>query len=217
MSEPLTKDLYITAKKLGFPDKVIEELTGNALPAGMHRSAVYKMVDTCAAEFSAETPYFYSTYDDENEAAEFIDEHKDGKKTVIVFGAGPIRIGQGIEFDYASVHCVWSLKKAGYDVVIVNNNPETVSDRLRHRRPALFRAADERGCDEHHRDREAFRSRRRFRRSDRYKAHEVHERERRQHPRHKRRLDRRGGGSRALSSTSSSSCITSSAPRATRS
>ncbi len=126
-SEPLTKELYLTAKKLGFPDKVIEELTGNALPAGMHRSAVYKMVDTCAAEFSAETPYFYSTYDDENEAAEFIDEHKDGKKTVIVFGAGPIRIGQGIEFDYASVHCVWSLKKAGYDVVIVNNNPETVS------------------------------------------------------------------------------------------
>ena len=127
VSEPLTKELYLTAKKLGFPDKVIEELTGNALPAGMHRSAVYKMVDTCAAEFSAETPYFYSTYDDENEAAEFIDEHKDGKKTVIVFGAGPIRIGQGIEFDYASVHCVWSLKKAGYDVVIVNNNPETVS------------------------------------------------------------------------------------------
>ena len=126
-TEPLTKELYLTAKRLGFPDKVIEDLTGKPLPAGTHRSAVYKMVDTCAAEFSAETPYFYSTYDDENEAAEFINEHKDGKKTVIVFGAGPIRIGQGIEFDYASVHCVWSLKKAGYDVVIVNNNPETVS------------------------------------------------------------------------------------------
>ncbi len=120
--------LYLGAKKLGFPDKLIEELNGNKLPAGMHRSAVYKVVDTCAAEVSAETPYFYSTYDEENEAREFIDNHKDpAKKTVIVFGSGPIRIGQGIEFDYASVHCVWSLKKAGYDVVIVNNNPETVS------------------------------------------------------------------------------------------
>ena len=127
-TEPLTSELYLDAKKLGFPDKVIEELSGKPLPEGMHRRAVYKMVDTCAAEFSAETPYFYSTYDDENEAAEFIAEHKaPDKKTVIVFGAGPIRIGQGIEFDYASVHCVWSLKKAGYDVVIVNNNPETVS------------------------------------------------------------------------------------------
>ena len=127
-SETLTAELYHKAKKLGFPDKLIEELIGAPLSAGMHRRAVYKVVDTCAAEFSAETPYFYSTYDDENEAAEFIEEHKDpNKKTVIVFGSGPIRIGQGIEFDYASVHCVWSLKKAGYDVVIVNNNPETVS------------------------------------------------------------------------------------------
>lgn len=65
------------------------------------------MVDTCGAEFNAETPYFYSTYDEENEAAEFIAERNDPRKTVIVFGSGPIRIGQGIEFDYASVHCVW--------------------------------------------------------------------------------------------------------------
>ena len=85
------------------------------------------MVDTCAAEFPAETPYFYSTFDDENEAEEFKEHRADGKKTVIVFGSGPIRIGQGIEFDYASVHCVWALKRAGFDVVIVNNNPETVS------------------------------------------------------------------------------------------
>ena len=85
------------------------------------------MVDTCGAEFDAQTPYFYSCYDTENEAAEFIADHPSGKQTVIVFGSGPIRIGQGIEFDYASVHCVRSLKKAGYDVVIVNNNPETVS------------------------------------------------------------------------------------------
>lgn len=85
------------------------------------------MVDTCAAEFDAETPYFYSTFDEENEAEEFIKEKGSNKETVMVFGSGPIRIGQGIEFDYSSVHCVWSLKKAGYDVVIVNNNPETVS------------------------------------------------------------------------------------------
>ena len=87
----------------------------------------YKMVDTCGAEFDAETPYFYSTYGEEDEAASFIEEHRSGKPVVIVFGSGPIRIGQGIEFDYASVHCVWALKKAGYEVVIVNNNPETVS------------------------------------------------------------------------------------------
>lgn len=85
------------------------------------------MVDTCAAEFKAETPYFYSTYDTENEALEHIQTHGSGKPTVIVFGSGPIRIGQGIEFDYASVHCVWALKEAGYEVVIANNNPETVS------------------------------------------------------------------------------------------
>ncbi len=127
-SEDLTPALYHEAKVLGFPDKLIEEFSGKALPEGMHKCAVYKVVDTCAAEFSANTPYFYSTYDDENEAAEFIEKRKDpSKKTVIVFGSGPIRIGQGIEFDYASVHCVWSLKEAGYDVVIVNNNPETVS------------------------------------------------------------------------------------------
>ena len=87
----------------------------------------YKMVDTCAGEFKAETPYFYSTYDEENEARQFIDRTDTGKKKVIVFGSGPIRIGQGIEFDYCSVHCVWALKEMGYDAIICNNNPETVS------------------------------------------------------------------------------------------
>ena len=124
-TEPLTRDLYLTAKKFGYPDKVIERISGQALPC--HIPAVFKMVDTCGAEFNAETPYFYSTYDEENEAAEFIAERNDPRKTVIVFGSGPIRIGQGIEFDYASVHCVWSLREAGFQVVIVNNNPETVS------------------------------------------------------------------------------------------
>jgi carbamoyl-phosphate synthase large subunit len=121
----VSKETYLEAKKMGYPDKVIERISGEkvAEPA----LAVFKMVDTCAAEFAANTPYFYSTYDEEDEAAEFIAEQKQKKDTVIVFGSGPIRIGQGIEFDYASVHCVWALKEHGYDVVIVNNNPETVS------------------------------------------------------------------------------------------
>ncbi len=123
--EPLTDEKYLQAKRLGYLDKTIERLSGRRVTKP--RYASYKMVDTCAAEFSADTPYFYSTYDDENEAAEFIAAHESGKKKVLVFGSGPIRIGQGIEFDYCSVHCVWSLKEAGYEAVIINNNPETVS------------------------------------------------------------------------------------------
>ncbi len=121
----LTDELYLSAKKIGYPDKVIENISGVKIEKPAH--AVYKMVDTCAAEFSAETPYFYSTYDSEGEAAKFISHKGSDRKTVIVFGSGPIRIGQGIEFDYASVQCVWALKRQGFDVVIVNNNPETVS------------------------------------------------------------------------------------------
>jgi len=121
----ISEELYLRAKRLGFTDKSIERLTSAPVP--FHRRAVYKMVDTCAAEFAAETPYFYATYDDENEAEEFIKARGGDKERVIVFGSGPIRIGQGIEFDYASVHCVWTLKELGYDVVMVNNNPETVS------------------------------------------------------------------------------------------
>ncbi len=122
---PLTDDLYMEAKQYGFPDKVIQDLTG--LPEIKHIPACYRMVDTCSAEFAASTPYFYSSYGEEDEAEEFIQKHTTGKPVVMVFGSGPIRIGQGIEFDFASVHCVWSLKRAGYEVVIVNNNPETVS------------------------------------------------------------------------------------------
>ncbi len=121
----LTDELYRRGKLLGFLDKTIEKLTGSKVKEPM--VPVYKMVDTCAAEFKAETPYFYSTFDKDNEAEAFIKEKNSSNKTIIVFGSGPIRIGQGIEFDYASVHCVWALKKAGFDVVIVNNNPETVS------------------------------------------------------------------------------------------
>ena len=124
-SETLTDELYLKAKKMGFLDSTIEEFSGQKIKNV--RYASYKMVDTCAAEFAAMTPYFYSTFDDENEAREFIDNKKSDKKKVIVFGSGPIRIGQGIEFDYASVHCVWALKRKGYEVIIVNNNPETVS------------------------------------------------------------------------------------------
>lgn len=124
-TQPLTKDFYTQAKKQGFLDKTIERLSGNALPEKLHAS--YKMVDTCAAEFSAKTPYFYSTFDEENEAAEFLAQHPSDKKKVLVFGSGPIRIGQGIEFDYCSVHCTWVLKESGCEAVIINNNPETVS------------------------------------------------------------------------------------------
>ena len=121
----LTDELYVTAKKMGYPDKVIKKLSHCEITNP--RFASYKMVDTCAAEFKAQTPYFYGCFDEENEALQFNERNKTDKKRVIVFGSGPIRIGQGIEFDYASVHCVWALKKAGYEVIIVNNNPETVS------------------------------------------------------------------------------------------
>lgn len=121
----LTEELYLRAKRWGYLDSTIERLSKQKI--ANPRTSVFKMVDTCAAEFAAETPYFYSTCDEENEAAEFIEQHKSGKPKVIVFGSGPIRIGQGIEFDYCSVHCVWALKEAGYEAVICNNNPETVS------------------------------------------------------------------------------------------
>lgn len=121
----ITKEQYLKGKRLGYPDKEIEKISGNPLP--MHRNAVFKMVDTCGAEFSAQTPYFYSTYDDKehDEAKPYF--KNSSKKRIVVIGSGPIRIGQGIEFDYSSVHCVWALKRLGYEVIIINNNPETVS------------------------------------------------------------------------------------------
>ena len=121
----LTRAQYLEGKRIGYTDKALERFSGEKLPA--HRRAVFKMVDTCAAEFSAKTPYFYSTYDelDHDEALPFVKNST--KKRVIVIGSGPIRIGQGIEFDYSSVHCVWTLKELGYEVIIINNNPETVS------------------------------------------------------------------------------------------
>ena len=121
----LTEEKYDTAKRYGYLDSTIERMSGQKCPK--RTRAVYKMVDTCAGEFKAETPYFYSTFDEENEAKEFIEHRNSGKKKVIVFGSGPIRIGQGIEFDYCSVHCVWTLKEMGCEAVICNNNPETVS------------------------------------------------------------------------------------------
>ncbi|MDY4167894.1 MAG: carbamoyl-phosphate synthase large subunit [Fournierella sp.] len=122
----MSMELYKLAKRQGFTDKAIKRISGcTELPARLR--AGFKMVDTCAAEFAARTPYFYSSFDEENEAAQFIADHPTDKKKVLVFGSGPIRIGQGIEFDYCSVHCVWTLKKFGYEAVIANNNPETVS------------------------------------------------------------------------------------------
>lgn len=115
-------ELYLKGKKLGYTDAALKRLSGTEkLPKA---KASYKMVDTCGAEFDAETPYFYSSFDAECESRSF---KRSGKPTVLVLGSGPIRIGQGIEFDYSSVHCVHTLKQMGYDVVIINNNPETVS------------------------------------------------------------------------------------------
>lgn len=124
-TEELSDAFIRELKENGFPDKVIKRLSGQ--DEFTHLPYTYKMVDTCGAEFDAKTPYFYSAYGEEDEAAAFIENLEDRKPVVMVFGSGPIRIGQGIEFDYASVHCVWALKEAGYEVVIVNNNPETVS------------------------------------------------------------------------------------------
>ena len=125
---PLTEELLREAKRIEFPDNVIGELTGHTereikeLRDKYNIHAAFKMVDTCAAEFAATTPYYYSVYGSENEAAETKD-----KKKVLVLGSGPIRIGQGIEFDFCSVHCTWAFKKEGFETVIINNNPETVS------------------------------------------------------------------------------------------
>ncbi len=124
----LCPELLKEAKRLEFPDTVIGSLTGlsdeeikkRRLEAGLYPA--YKMVDTCAAEFAAETPYYYSCYGSLNEA-----ERTSGRKKVLVLGSGPIRIGQGIEFDFCSVHSTWAFAKEGYETIIVNNNPETVS------------------------------------------------------------------------------------------
>ena len=125
---PLTESLLREAKRIEFPDNVIGDLTGHTereikeLRDQYNIHAAFKMVDTCAAEFAATTPYYYSVYGSENEAVETKD-----KKKVLVLGSGPIRIGQGIEFDFCSVHCTWAFKKEGFETVIINNNPETVS------------------------------------------------------------------------------------------
>ncbi|MCI8624807.1 MAG: carbamoyl-phosphate synthase large subunit [Lachnospiraceae bacterium] len=126
--EPLTAELLAEAKRLEFPDMVIAGLCGKTereiylLRKEYGIQAAFKMVDTCAAEFAASTPYYYSCFGSRNEV-----EETSGRKKIMVLGSGPIRIGQGIEFDYCSVHSVWALSKAGYETIIINNNPETVS------------------------------------------------------------------------------------------
>ena len=127
-TQPLTVELLKEAKRIEFPDNVIARLTGKTeeeikkMRYDNGIKAVYKMVDTCAAEFAASTPYYYSVFGGECEAKETT-----GRKKVLVLGSGPIRIGQGIEFDYCSVHATWAFSKAGYETIIINNNPETVS------------------------------------------------------------------------------------------
>ena len=127
-NETLTPEVLRQAKRIEFPDTVISRLTGKSVDEIKQMRydndivAAYKMVDTCAAEFEAATPYYYSVYGGENEAS-----LTDPNKKVLVLGSGPIRIGQGIEFDFCSVHCTWAFKEEGYETIIVNNNPETVS------------------------------------------------------------------------------------------
>ena len=126
--EPLTLELLKEAKRMEFPDNVIASLAGRtqqevrAMRYENGITAAFQIVDTCAAEFEAATPYYYSVYGSENEAV-----RTEGRKKVLVLGSGPIRIGQGVEFDYCSVHAAWAFEKAGYETIIVNNNPETVS------------------------------------------------------------------------------------------
>ena len=127
-TEELTPDLLKEAKRIEFPDKLIASLNGKTedqvkkMRYDNGITAAFKMVDTCAAEFAATTPYYYSVFGSENEA-----KKTEGRKKVLVLGSGPIRIGQGIEFDFCSVHCTWAFAKEGYETVIINNNPETVS------------------------------------------------------------------------------------------
>ena len=134
--EPLTGELLREAKRLEFTDSVIAQLTGREehdirlLRTGYGIQASFKMVDTCAGEFAAQTPYYYSIYDGANEAGETRGQtsaERGQTPKVLILGSGPIRIGQGIEFDFCSVHCTWAFQKAGYETIIINNNPETVS------------------------------------------------------------------------------------------
>jgi len=143
LSEPLTPELLWQAKRLGFSDEQIGTLA-DRLPEQVRQlrhnwniRPAYKMVDTCAAEFDAGTPYFYSTYEQENEA-----EPLEGNKAIVI-GSGPIRIGQGIEFDYCSVHSAWALQESGYKAIMVNSNPETVSTDFDTSDRLYFEALDE--------------------------------------------------------------------------
>ena len=123
----ITPELVLKAKKMGFTDKAIAKYNGTTekkirrIRRDNEIFANFKMVDTCSAEFAAQTPYYYSSYNDDNEALE------SDRKKILVLGSGPIRIGQGIEFDYCSVHGIWAMKNLGYETIIINNNPETVS------------------------------------------------------------------------------------------
>ncbi len=124
---PLNKELFLQAKRMGFSDEYLGKIYHKSkLDIYLYRKEnniypVYKMIDTCASEFDSYIPYFYSTYEDENESIH------SAKKKIVVLGSGPIRIGQGVEFDYSTTHCVWALQKEGYEAIVINNNPETVS------------------------------------------------------------------------------------------
>ena len=187
---PLTDELYNRAKTFCFPDGVIERLSGCKVTPT--RRASFKMVDTCAAEYDAATPYFYSTWDEQCEVSPI--QHK----KVLVFGSGPIRIGQGIEFDYCSVHCVWAAKRCGYDTVIVNNNPETVSTDFDTADRLYFEPLTPEDVRAIVRGRGHHAGHRTVRRPDRHQAGRLPCRHGRGDSRHQRRQHRRRRGPRTL-------------------
>lgn len=126
-ANPWNRDVLHEAKRGGFSDRAVawlwntDEDTVFRIRKEMHLFPVYKMIDTCASEFDSYVPYFYSTYEEENESI------AEDRKKILVLGSGPIRIGQGVEFDYSTVHAVKTIRNAGYEAIVINNNPETVS------------------------------------------------------------------------------------------
>ncbi len=194
-------------KALGFSDHRLAQLTGRAeADIAAHRArlgvrAVYRRIDTCAAEFASATPYMYSTYEG-GYGTPVCEADPTARKKIVILGGGPNRIGQGIEFDYCCVHAAYALREAGFETIMVNCNPETVRSRLRHLRPAVFRAADRRGRDRAGASRAGARHRaglhRSIWRADSAQAVAIAVGRRHPDPRHQRRRDRHGRGPRAL-------------------
>ena len=195
-SHPMDLETLRDAKRMGFSDKYIGKLWGKnekeiyLLRAEHNIFPVYKMIDTCASEFSSYVPYFYSTYEQENESV------VSDRRKIIVLGSGPIRIGQGVEFDYSTVHAIWSIREAGYEAIIINNNPETVSTDYTTSDKLYFEPLTVEGCDERHPAGASRGHHRHARRTDGYQPGRTAPRTGRAHHRNGRRGDLQRRGSR---------------------